>query len=113
MQADWQRSLTLMACHVYDAGFNHMQARSLKGKYVNPLRNQWQVQGLSPSPLKNRQLGISERQYNTNQGKIRPLFVTLYVGRQALGRHWLASSHPQFIHLAREHEVGRAEQYYQ
>ncbi len=152
MQADWQRSLTLMACHVYDAGFNHMQARSLKGKYVNPLRNQWQVQGLSPSPLKNRQLGISERQYNTNQGKIRPLdellrlesirdpyvqmslhhqyvqahqiishelghaqplFVTLYVGRQALGRHWLASSDPQFIRLAREHEVGRAEQYYQ
>lgn len=33
-QADRQRSLTLMARQLRDAGFNQMQARSLKGNVV-------------------------------------------------------------------------------
>lgn len=62
-----------MACHVYDAGFNHMQACSLKGKHVDALRNQWQVQGGATSPLKNLQLGIPECRHNTNQSKAQSL----------------------------------------
>lgn len=53
-QADRQRSLTLMARQLRDAGFNQMQARSLKGKHVDALLNQWQAQGLSTGTLKNR-----------------------------------------------------------
>ena len=53
-QADRQRSLTLMARQLRDAGFNQMQARSLKGKHVDALLSQWQAQGLSTGTLKNR-----------------------------------------------------------
>lgn len=100
MQADWQRSLTLMACHVYDARSNHMQARSLKGKHVDALRNQWQVQGLSTSPLKNRQLGIPELQYNTNQGKIRPLDELLH----------LESIRDPYVQMRQHHQDAQAHQ---
>ena len=94
-QADRQRSLTLMARQLRDAGFNQMQARSLKGKHVDALLSQWQAQGLSTGtqknrlshlrwwaekigkggllPADNRQLGIPERQYSTNQSKAQTL----------------------------------------
>jgi len=104
-QADRQRSLTLMARQLRDAGFNQMQARSLKGKHVDALLNQWQAQGLSTGTLKNRlshlrwwaekigkggllpadnrQLGIPERQYSTNQSKAQTLDERLEAIRDA------------------------------
>ena len=51
-QADRQRSLTLMARQLKEAGFRQMRTPSLKGKHVETLLRQ--AEGLSAGTLKNR-----------------------------------------------------------
>lgn len=53
-QADRQRSLTLAARQLREAGFRQMRAGSLKGKHVEVLLQRWQAEGLSAGTLKNR-----------------------------------------------------------
>ena len=53
-QADRQRSLTLMAHQLKEAGFRQMRATSLKGKHVDVLLRRWQAEGLSAGTRKNR-----------------------------------------------------------
>ncbi|MGV6474705.1 phage integrase N-terminal domain-containing protein [Azotobacter vinelandii] len=94
-QADRQRSLSLAARQLREAGFRQMRATSLKGKHVEALLQRWQAEGLSVGTLKNRmahlrwwaekvgkagilpadntKLGIPERRYMTNENKAREL----------------------------------------
>lgn len=94
-QSDRQRSLSLAARQLREAGFRQMRATSLKGKHIEALLQRWQVEGLSAGTLKNRMahlrwwaekvgkagvvpadntmLGIPERQYVTNVSKAREL----------------------------------------
>lgn len=94
-QADRQRSLSLAACQLREAGFHQMRATSLKGKPVEALLQRWQAEGLSAGTLKNRmahlrwwaekvgkagilpadntKLGIPERRYVTNASKAKEL----------------------------------------
>lgn len=53
-QADRQRSLTLIARQLREAGFRQMRATSLKGKHIETLIERWQAEGLSSGTLKNR-----------------------------------------------------------
>lgn len=53
-QADRQRSLTLAARQLREAGFRQMRAGSLKGKHVEVLLQRWQAEDLSAGTLKNR-----------------------------------------------------------
>lgn len=53
-QADRQRSLTLAARQLCEAGFRQMRASSLKGKHVEVLLQRWQAERLSAGTLKNR-----------------------------------------------------------
>lgn len=94
-QADRQRSLTLAARQLREAGFRQMRATSLKGKHVEALLQRWQAEGLSAGTIKNRmahlrwwaekvgkagilpadntKLGIAERRYATNESKAKEL----------------------------------------
>ena len=94
-QADRQRSLSLAARQLREAGFRQMRATSLKGKHVETLLQRWQAEGLSAGTLKNRmahlrwwaekvgkagilpadntRLGIPDRRYVTNESKAREL----------------------------------------
>lgn len=94
-QADRQRSLSLAAHQLREAGFRQMRAPSLKGKHVEALLQRWQAEGLSAGTLKNRmahlrwwaekvgkagilpadntKLGIPERRYVTNESKAKEL----------------------------------------
>ena len=94
-QADRQRSLTLMARQLKEAGFRQIRATSLKGRHIDVLLQRWKVEGLSASTLKNRlahlrwwagkvgkagilpadntHLGIPERHYVTQENKERDL----------------------------------------
>ncbi|BAT68944.1 integrase [Pseudomonas aeruginosa] len=94
-QADRQRSLSLAAYQLREAGFRQMRATSLKGKHVEALLQRWQAEGLSAGTLKNRmahlrwwaekvgkagilpadniKLGIPERRYVTNESKAKEL----------------------------------------
>jgi site-specific recombinase XerC len=53
-QADRQRSLTLAARQLREAGFRQMRATSLKGRHVDVLLQRWKAEGLSTGTLKNR-----------------------------------------------------------
>jgi site-specific recombinase XerC len=53
-QADRQRSLTLAARQLREAGFCQMRAGSLKGRHIEVLLQRWQAEGLSTGTLKNR-----------------------------------------------------------
>src|SRR5690606_5675920 len=94
-QADRQRSLSLAARQLHEAGFRQMRATSLKGKHVEALLQRWQAEDLSPGTLKNRlahlrwwaekvgkagilpadnsRLGIPERCYVTNENTAKEL----------------------------------------
>ena len=94
-QADRQRSLTLAARQLREAGFRQMRATSLKGKHVEALLQRWQAEGLSAGTIKNRmahlrwwaekvgkagilpadntKLGIPERRYVINESKAKKL----------------------------------------
>ena len=94
-QADRQRSLSLVARQLHEAGFRQMRATSLKGKHVEALLQRWQAEHLSVGTLKNRmahlrwwaekvgkagilpadntKLGIPERHYVTNENKAKEL----------------------------------------
>ena len=94
-QADRQRSLSLAARQLREAGFRQMRANLLKGKHVEALLQRWQAEGLSAGTLKNRmahlrwwaekvgkagilpadntKLGIPERRYVTNESKAKEL----------------------------------------
>ncbi|MFA5633513.1 MAG: phage integrase N-terminal domain-containing protein, partial [Porticoccaceae bacterium] len=94
-QADRQRSLSLAARQLREAGFRQMRATSLKGKHVEALLQRWQAEGLSAGTLKNRmahlrwwaekvdkagilpadntKLGIPDRRYATNESKAKEL----------------------------------------
>ncbi|GKT20003.1 integrase domain-containing protein [Acidovorax sp. SUPP2522] len=94
-QADRQRSLSLAARHLREAGFRQMRASSLKGRHVDALLERWQAEGLSAGTLKNRlahlrwwaekvgkagliaadnaQLGIAERRHVRQESKARAL----------------------------------------
>ncbi|PZS51411.1 phage integrase N-terminal domain-containing protein [Stenotrophomonas maltophilia] len=94
-QADRQRSLTLAARQLREAGFRQMRATSLKGKHVEALLQRWQAEGLSAGTIKNRmahlrwwaekvgkagilpadniRLGIPKRRYVTNESKAKEL----------------------------------------
>lgn len=94
-QADRQRSLSLAARQLREAGFRQMRATSLKGKHVEALLQRWQAEGLSAGTIKNRmahlrwwaekvgkagilptdntKLGIPDRRYVTNESKAREL----------------------------------------
>jgi integrase len=94
-QADRQRSLSLAARQLREAGFCQMRASSLKGKHIEVLLQRWQAEGLSAGTLKNRlshlrwwaekvgkagilpadnaKLGISERHFETQENKAKDL----------------------------------------
>jgi site-specific recombinase XerC len=94
-QADRQRSLTLMARQLKEAGFRQMRATSLKGKHIGILLQRWQAEGLSAGTVKNRmahlrwwaekvgkagilpadntQLGIPKRRYVTHENRAKEL----------------------------------------
>lgn len=95
-QADRQRSLSLAAHQLREAGFRQMRATSLKGKHLaEALLQRWQAERLSTGTLKNRmahlrwwaekvgkagilpadntKLGIPERRYVTNENKAKEL----------------------------------------
>ncbi|SIT20071.1 phage integrase N-terminal domain-containing protein [Achromobacter sp. MFA1 R4] len=94
-QADRQRSLSLAARQLREAGFRQMRAISLKGKHVEALLQRWQAEGLSAGTIKNRmahlrwwaekigkagilpadntKLGIPECRYVTNESKAKEL----------------------------------------
>ncbi len=94
-QADRQRSLSLAARQLREAGFRQMRATSLKGKHVEALLQRWQAEGLSAGTIKNRmahlrwwaekvgkagilpadntKLDIPDRRYVTNKSKAKEL----------------------------------------
>lgn len=94
-QADRQRSLSLAARQLREAGFRQMRATSLKGKRVEALLQRWQAEGLSAGTIKNRmahlrwwaekvgkagimptdntKLGIPDRRHVTNESKAKEL----------------------------------------
>jgi hypothetical protein len=94
-QADRQRSLTLAARQLREAGFRQMRASSLKGKHVEALLLRWQAEGMSAGTLKNHmahlrwwaekvgkagilpadntRLGIPERHHVTHESKAKEL----------------------------------------
>lgn len=94
-QADRQRSLSLVARQLREAGFRQMRATSLKGKHVEALLQRWQAESLSAGTIKNRmahlrwwaekvgkagilpayntRLGIPDRRYVTNESKAKEL----------------------------------------
>lgn len=94
-KADRQRSLSLAARQLREAGFRQMRASSLKGKHVEALLQRWKAEALSAGTLKNRmaylrwwaekvgkagilptdntKLGIPERRYVTNENKAKEL----------------------------------------
>ncbi|MCC4621954.1 integrase domain-containing protein [Xanthomonas cassavae CFBP 4642] len=94
-QADRQRSLTLAARQLREAGFRQMRATSLKGKHAEALLQRWQTEGLSAGTLKNRmahlrwwaekvgkagilpadntKLGIPERHHVAHENKVKEL----------------------------------------
>jgi site-specific recombinase XerC len=98
-QADRQRSLSLMARQLREAGFRQLRATSLKGKHVEALLQRWKAEGLSAGTIKNRlshlrwwagkvgkagilpadntRLGIPERRYVTHVSKARELGTEL------------------------------------
>jgi site-specific recombinase XerC len=49
-----ERILTAIANQLYDMGFRHMQATSLKPKHVQALAERWKSEGLSAGTIKNR-----------------------------------------------------------
>ncbi|WP_347888583.1 phage integrase N-terminal domain-containing protein [Nitrosomonas europaea] len=94
-QADRERSLSLAARQLREAGFRQMRTTSLKGKHVEALLQRWQAEGLSAGTIKNRmahlrwwaekvgkagilpadntRLGIPDRRYVTNESKAKEL----------------------------------------
>ena len=94
-QADRQRSLSLIARQLREAGVRQMRATSLKGRHVDVLLQRWKAEGLSIGTLKNRlahlrwwaekvgkagilpvdntKLGIPERRYVVKENKARDL----------------------------------------
>ena len=53
-QADRQHILDLIADQLYEMGFRHMNAHSLKPKHVAKLVERWLAEELSPGTIKNR-----------------------------------------------------------
>jgi hypothetical protein len=94
-QRDRERVLDLVANHLYDLGYRHMTAASLKPKHVEGLVEQWKAEGLAVGTIKNRMAelrwwaekigkqnvmardndhyGIGNRTYVTNVSKAREL----------------------------------------
>ena len=94
-QADRQRSLSLIARQLREAGVRQMRATSLKGRHVDVLLQRWKAEGLSIGTLKirlahlrwwaekvgkagilpvdNTKLGIPERRYVVKENKARDL----------------------------------------
>ena len=94
-QANRERILDLIADQLYDTGFNHMDAHSLKPKHVEKLVERWLAEELSPGTIKNRMsalrwwaekvgkqnvvartnaaYGIPDRVYVTNASKAKAL----------------------------------------
>ena len=90
-----ERILTLVANHLHELGFRHLQAQSLKPKHVEALVERWKDEGLSSGTLKNRMTelrwwsekigkqnvvardnghyGIAEREHVTNVSRAREL----------------------------------------
>lgn len=96
-QADRERILDLIADQLYEMGFDHMDAHSLKPKHVEKLVERWLAEELSPGTIKNRMsalrwwaekvgkqnvvdrtnaaYGIPDRVYVTNESKAKALDV--------------------------------------
>jgi hypothetical protein len=96
-QADRERILDLIADQLYEMGFDHMDAHSLKPKHVERLVERWLAEELAPGTIKNRMTqlrswaekvgkqnvvartnaayGIPDRVYVTNQSKAKALDV--------------------------------------
>ena len=53
-QADREHLLDLIADQLYEMGFRHMNAHSLKPKHVEKLVERWLAENLSPGTIKNR-----------------------------------------------------------
>ena len=53
-QADRERILDLIADQLYEMGFRHMDAGSLKPKHVEALVARWLAEAISPGTIKNR-----------------------------------------------------------
>ena len=53
-QADREHILDLIADQLYEMGFRHMNAHSLKPKHVEKLIERWLAEKLSPGTIKNR-----------------------------------------------------------
>jgi hypothetical protein len=53
-QADRERILDLIADQLYELGFDHMDAHSLKPKHIEKLVERWLAEDLSPGTIKNR-----------------------------------------------------------
>ncbi|MDZ4728497.1 MAG: phage integrase N-terminal domain-containing protein [Xanthomonadales bacterium] len=90
-----ERILTMIANQLYEMGFHHMQAASLKPKHVEALVERWKAESLSAGTIKNRmtelrwwaekiakqnviakdndQYGIPQRKYVTNVSQSRVL----------------------------------------
>jgi len=96
-QADRERILDLIADQLYEMGFDHMDAHSLKPKHVEKLVERWLAEELAPGTIKNRMTqlrwwaekigkqnvvactnaayGIPDRVYVTNRSKAKALDV--------------------------------------
>ena len=94
-QRDRERVLALVATQLYELGYRHMTAASLKPKHAEALVERWKAEGLAIGTLKNRMAelrwwadkidkrnviardndhyGIGKRQYVTNASKAREL----------------------------------------
>lgn len=94
-QADRERILDLIADQLYEMGYRHMDAGSLKPKHAQALIARWLAEALSPGTIKNRmsalrwwaekigkqnvvartnaEYGIRDRVYVTNQSKAKAL----------------------------------------
>jgi len=57
-QRDRERLLTQMADQLYELGYRHMGAQSLKPKHVEAMVDRWQGAGLSAGAMKNRLAAI-------------------------------------------------------
>lgn len=99
-QSDRGEILDLCANQLYDMGFRHMTAHSLKEKHVAALLERWNEAGLSTGTIKNRMsalrwwaekigkdnlirrdnaaYGIADRQYVTNVSKAKVLLAEQY-----------------------------------
>src|SRR6266542_6391277 len=53
-QADREHILDLIADQLYEMGFDHMDAHSLKPKHVERLVERWLAEKLAPGTIKNR-----------------------------------------------------------